>query len=118
MSAPTNASNKTVAVLSLIAEGHSYSQIVESHPDITYRDIFKAAEEALQLLENPSDYHQRMEQIKAKHPRAYERWSDEEEAQLTTMWGRGTSLAQLAIEFERQPSAIRSRIAKLGLDTV
>lgn len=37
-------SEKSVRVLRLIADGHSYSQIVDGNPDIKYRDIFDAAE--------------------------------------------------------------------------
>ena len=34
--------HKSAVVLALIAEGHSYSQIVDGHPGITYPDIFRA----------------------------------------------------------------------------
>ena len=64
-------SNKAVAVLSLISEGCSYSQIVDGHPDITYLDIFAAAEEALRLHESVPDYHSRIAEIKSKYPNAY-----------------------------------------------
>src|SRR5436309_689717 len=107
-------SRKSVKVLRLIADGHSYSQIVDSHADISYRDIFDAAEEALRLSDPPSDYEERMAIIKQKHPRAYERWTPNEDTDLTAMYAQGTSLDQLVAHFQRQPSAIRSRLEKLA----
>jgi hypothetical protein len=46
-------SEKAVKVLRLIADGHSYSQMVNGNPDIKYRDIFDVAEEALSLNIHP-----------------------------------------------------------------
>ncbi len=37
-------------VLGLIAEGRSYDQILQQHPELTYFDIFAAAREALELV--------------------------------------------------------------------
>ncbi len=82
-------SSKSVTVLSLIAEGYSYSQIVDGHPDITYLDVFGAAEEALRIIESPSDYHERMERIKKIYPNAYQKWTEENDASLTALHGGG-----------------------------
>ena len=102
-------------MLGLIADGHSYGQIVDGHPDISYLDIFKAAEEALRLNESQPAYQDRMEEIKRQYPRAYERWEDEEDARLTAMHEQGRTTAEMAEQLERQSSAIRSRLAKLGM---
>jgi hypothetical protein len=114
MTEPRRLSSKSVKVLTLIADGHSYGQIVDSHADISYRDIFDAAEEALRLNDPPSSYEARMVVIKQKYPRAYERWTQSEDAQLAAMYTQGTPLEELAVRFQRQPSAIRSRIEKLS----
>src|SRR5215208_6477736 len=106
-------SEKSIAVLSLIAEGHSYSQIVDGHQEISYHDIFNAAEEALRLAEPESDYHKRMAVIKSRYPRAYEKWSEREDADLQSMHEQRVTVAKIATQFERQPSAIRSRLEKL-----
>lgn len=108
-------SPKSYAVLSLIAEGYSYGQIIEGHPEITYLDIFHAAEEALRLSEAESSYQTRIAKIKEKHPKAYERWEGSEDSQLRSMHSLGASIEELSIHFQRQPSAIRSRLEKLGL---
>ncbi|MBK6722679.1 MAG: hypothetical protein IPG58_05185 [Acidobacteria bacterium] len=107
---------KSRAVLSLIAEGQSYAQIVDGHSGITYLDIFHAAEEALQLNESQSDYQARLARIKEKHPRAYEKWSPEEDAELKLMRANGIGTQKLAEHFLRQPSAISSRLNKFDLE--
>jgi hypothetical protein len=38
-------------ILGLIAEGRSYDQILQQHPELTYFDIFAAAREALELAQ-------------------------------------------------------------------
>lgn len=107
---------KSVTVLRLIADGHSYAQIVDSHADITYLDIFAAAEEALELLESYSVYDERVTKIKQKHSRAYERWMDEEDRELAGMCQEGNTVAEMADHLGRQPSAFRSRLMRLGLE--
>jgi hypothetical protein len=115
MSHGVRLSEKSIAILTLIAEGCSYSQIVDGHPGFSYRDIFAAAEEALRLNEPQSNYDLRMAAIKAKYPRAYEKWTTQEDAELKSMSARGASHDDMAKHFKRQPSAIVSRLEKLGL---
>jgi ATP-dependent DNA helicase RecQ len=64
--------------------------------------------------ETSSNYEERLESVKQDHPRAYERWTEEEDADLLSLYSAGTPLPQLATRFQRQPSAIRSRLAKLS----
>ena len=49
MSTSEKLSEESRTILALIAEGHSYAQIVERDAGITYRAIFAAAQEALAL---------------------------------------------------------------------
>ncbi|HEY3285092.1 MAG TPA: hypothetical protein VGN26_22700 [Armatimonadota bacterium] len=115
MPPPQRLSDKSVTVLRLIAEGRSYSQIVDAHPSITYRDIFLAAEEALQLGKGQPDPPSRITDIRRRHARAYEPWTKEEEHRLAEMHAAGLSVSDLARRLERQPSAIQARLLKLGL---
>jgi hypothetical protein len=140
-------SPKTVAILRLIADGQSYTQIVDGHVDITYLDIFSAAGEALELGEMVSEERGPrtravppppardlppvptrpkrapipvnskviLARIKEKHPRAYQAWTADEDAQLVRLSRTGISLDGLARTFGRRPSAVRSRMTKLGL---
>ena len=53
--------------------------------------------------------------IRARYPRAYEKWTDEELATLQAEFSRGKPIKELANRLGRQPSAIESRLQKLGL---
>jgi hypothetical protein len=119
---PLRLTPKSLLVLKLISAGHSYAQIVDSHPELNYHDIFFAAEEAVWLDEKlgnaaetrPSGI-SAMEKAKQKHPRAYAPWTEAEDAELKTMHAAGRSAAEMAEHFQRQPSAIRSRLGKMGI---
>jgi hypothetical protein len=111
---PRYLSEKSIKVLRLIADGHSYGQIVGGNSDIKYPDIFDAAEEALRLNDTPSAHEERLEFIKKKYSRAYERWTQNEDANLVALHADGLAVDELAARFQRQPSAIRSRLDKLA----
>lgn len=48
-------------------------------------------------------------------PNAYSPWTNNDDAELLAMWGRGATVEELAEHFQRKPGAIVSRIKKLGL---
>jgi flagellar motility protein MotE (MotC chaperone) len=58
---------------------------------------------------------ERLARIRAKHPKAYEKWPEEEDELLRLKFQEGAKLEELSRVFQRQPSAIRSRLRKLGL---
>lgn len=129
-------------VLGLIADGRSYDQVLQQHPELTYFDIFAAAREALELAQpataeptpegstplgvsevfddgtaptQPSRLPSYIERARATHRRAWARWTREEDAQLTSLFQGGDSRADMVQALGRQPGAIRSRLLKLGL---
>ena len=108
-------STKSTAILSLIAEGYSYSQIVDGHPGIKYPDIFAAAQEALDLAQPKDSYQERLAEIRSRYPRAYEPWSEAEDQDLTKMHREGVDAKEMASRLQRQPSAVKSRLKRLGL---
>lgn len=55
--------------------------------------------------------------IRQKHPKAYEKWSTEEDERLMRQSRIGLSIAELSAMFERGPGAIQSRLARLGIET-
>jgi len=57
-----------------------------------------------------------VERARQTHKRAFQRWTAEEDAQLTRLLREGLSPEQIARELERHKGAITSRIVKLGLD--
>lgn len=61
------------------------------------------------------DHTDRLDEIRQTHPNAYKKWTPEEDAHLKQSYAQGLSIDVLATTFQRQPSAIRSRLIKLGL---
>jgi hypothetical protein len=59
---------------------------------------------------------ERLAAIKKRHRRAYERWTPEEDASLRQQFAAGRSIPELAGAFQRQPSAIDSRVRRLVLE--
>lgn len=54
---------------------------------------------------------------RTQYPNAYQAWSIEDDERLLTMYHEGTrDFEVLGMELGRQPSAIRSRLEKLGFD--
>ena len=60
---------------------------------------------------NPRD--ERIQRIRERHPRAYMRWSEEEDEALMRAHREGLTIRELTELFERQRGGIRSRINKL-----
>ncbi len=56
-----------------------------------------------------------LKRIKEKYPQAYTPWTTAADEDLTRRFQAGETTAALASHFQRQPSAIRSRLRKLGL---
>lgn len=56
-----------------------------------------------------------LDEIRRKHPRAYETWTDAEDAELTKYYKESLSVSQLAEKHQRKRRAILSRLKKLGL---
>ncbi|NJK73947.1 MAG: hypothetical protein HC942_07165 [Microcoleus sp. SU_5_6] len=55
------------------------------------------------------------EKIRQKYPRAYVKWSRDEDENLKNDYASGQKIGELANKFQRQPAVIRSRLQKLGL---
>ena len=55
------------------------------------------------------------DKIRQKYPRAYVKWSQDEDENLKKEYASCQQIGELAQRFQRQPGAIRSRLQKLGL---
>lgn len=84
--------------------------IFEEHLEMFTEGLQKA----LQFLGVKSKAYN-LDNIRQKYPKAYERWTSDEDERLKTKYHEGIGIVELATFFQRQPSAIRSRLAKLGL---
>jgi DNA-directed RNA polymerase specialized sigma24 family protein len=56
-----------------------------------------------------------VDEVRQQHPKAYEKWSSNEDEELRKKYNEGMGISELASFFQRQPGAIQSRLAKLGL---
>jgi len=61
----------------------------------------------------PKSYN--LETIRRRYPRAYEKWTEEDDVRLKIEYGKGLGIQPLSEMFQRQPGSIRSRLRKLGL---
>ena len=109
-------SDQSRAILEAIAKGHTYEQILVQELAWTYHDIFQAAAEVLEASGSggPAKAYS-VEGIRHDHPKAYEKWDAAQDAQLRQLFQEGKSVADIAAMMKRQPGAIASRLAKLGL---
>jgi hypothetical protein len=89
---------------------HNRVMVFEEH----VCDFIHAVTEAMPFM-RPDAPPGRLSRLREKHPRAYEKWTKEEDARLRTEFAKGTAKAELAALFQRRPSAITSRLKKLGL---
>jgi len=111
-------SQTAIAVLEMIAAGCTYEQILSAYPDLSYLHIFRAAQEALNLAASSSGTPRPAYTIaekRARYPRAYEQWTDSEDARLRALVHAGNTIAHIAGQLQRNRGAIRSRVLKLGL---
>lgn len=96
-----------------------------AHPDETLDELLDAIKtrrhknEALEETKASTaiSHQQRLNRIRRRYPRAYEKWTEEEDIQLRQQYHAGVGLSELATRLQRQPGAIESRLRKLGLIT-
>ncbi|MBE9570849.1 MAG: hypothetical protein IMF11_09495, partial [Proteobacteria bacterium] len=56
-----------------------------------------------------------LETVRQRYPRAYERWTKDEDVRLKIEYDKGLGIQPLSEMFQRQPGSIRSRLRKLGI---
>ncbi|HZZ41551.1 MAG TPA: hypothetical protein VFE58_01315 [Tepidisphaeraceae bacterium] len=110
-------SARSLVVLEMIAAGSSYEQILAAHRELSYLDIFQAAEEAIGLAVNlPSrQTAHTVAEKRERYPRAYEKWTEKEEITMRKLVRAGMTVARIAGRLQRNRGAIRSRLIKLDL---
>jgi predicted Holliday junction resolvase-like endonuclease len=67
------------------------------------------------LLSNSPQKAYNIQDIRKTHARAYKPWSNEEDKRLKKRYSEGETIDNLALEFQRKPGGISSRLRKLGL---
>jgi len=122
-----------VEVLRAIAGGLSYDQILVRHPELTLDDIRATANFAADLIgqfvivdgiiqvDHVIEFKVRggtalnLTEMRRKHPRAFAKWTKNEEDQLVRLFQQGESIQKMAVIHQRRPGAIRARLERLGL---
>lgn len=67
----------------------------------------------------PGNVRESPEALRARYPSMGSAWSAEDDKQLLALYQQGErNLDTLGKQFGRKPSAIRSRLAKLGLESL
>jgi len=66
-------------------------------------------------LDRPAEKPKTMETIREKYPKAYVRWTEQEEKALKAAFQKGTPIKEIAKQLGRQRGGITSRLKKLGL---
>jgi hypothetical protein len=56
-----------------------------------------------------------VEEIRRSYPKAYAKWSKDEDDRLKNEYIQGKDILELANTFQREVGAIRSRLQKMGL---
>jgi len=79
-----------------------------------FTEFLHALTEAVPFM-RPDPLPSQISVVRKEHPRAYEKWTEEEDARLRSMFGAGKDAAEMAAVLQRQRGAIRSRLRKLGL---
>ena len=106
-------SARATAVLRLISQGRTYEQILSLHPEMTYLDIFSAAQEALDAA--PTGGTRAKEGYEVREPRPSEPWSVAEDAELAQLLAGGENVEEVAARLRRRPDAVRARMIRLNL---
>ena len=107
------------AILYLLYEGRTFDEIFQLHPNLTVLDVSRAAGDGLRALEEEAKLRvetraERIARVRTKHPRAFEPWTEAEDARLVTRWrSREVKLSELARAMERPSGAVRMRLEKL-----
>jgi hypothetical protein len=91
---------------------HNRVMVFQEHLMAFSRGFKKAFEF---MIEEDRSKAYNVEQIRREYPRAYAKWTEEEDIRLRDGYTQGKIINELAKIFQRKPGAIRSRLRKLGL---
>ena len=114
-------SEKSTAILKLLARGYGYDQVLLANENWTLHDIFAAAAEALELADGSRESkfpaHRTIAKLREVHPQAYAPWSYGDDWQLRTLLASGGTIPEIAAKMGRSRAAISRRMESLGYMT-
>jgi hypothetical protein len=104
----------------VISESKPVSGEFQHHRVMIFEEDFEAFIEGIDktidfIRKNQKQKSFNLEKIRQQYPKAYTKWSSEDDELLQNKYDEGISIAELSQFFQRQPSAIRSRLEKLAV---
>jgi len=95
--------------------GNLFDKIVidDSEEDINLKKQFSEVDYK-SSTKSKSEYHEKVEEIREKYPKAYMPWTESDDILLEDYFTKGKPISEIAELFKRKPSAIHSRLKKLG----
>jgi len=106
----------------VISESKAVGSEYEHHRVMIFEEDIEAFIEGvdktidfIRKRQKPKSY---IEKIREQYPKAYTKWSSEDDELLQNKYDAGISVAELSQFFQRQPGAIRSRLEKLGIKKI
>jgi hypothetical protein len=93
--------------------GEAFLAVINEH-EVSAGDDMRPDDALPPSASPPPANDERLAAIRQHHGRAYEKWTEADDADLLSLHSAGTPLSQLATHFQRQPSAISARLAKLS----
>jgi DNA-binding CsgD family transcriptional regulator len=107
-------SDKSTEIFRQLSSGLSEETILQTQPLIDRLDIVQAAREALILNQAVQVRDERSDKVMRQYPRAYDKWSPDEERRVAEMYNSGKTMREIAATVLRQPNAIKNRLEKMG----
>jgi hypothetical protein len=102
-----------------VSRESSPSDVMDVDDTAAEQDLETVAHEQTGSEESLADQEAKLPEYvivaRQRHPKAYARWTIEEDNRLRELYSSGMDITALAPVLERQPSAIRARLTKLGL---
>ena len=123
---------KITDVLKLLGEGYTYKQISEKL-NITPNDIILSVHIASDIISDMVSIRGKdiisakmevilknnrlvpLEEVRKKHPRAFEKWHESETNNLISYYKSGKSIAEISIILQRTYGSIKAQLEKVGL---
>ncbi len=100
----------------LLGEHYEHQRVMVLEENIpSFKEAMESTFEFLGLGVNKAQKQVRFEDIRKQFPRAYEKWTPEEDDKLRRLLEKGADVNALAEALQRQPGAVTSRLRKLGL---
>jgi hypothetical protein len=104
--------------MKLERHGADLTRIVREQADAGAAPPVAPPASAASDVEARSWHEEQVAEARRMHPRAYEPWTDGEDARLRALADEGTPLDAISRTLERQPNAVRIRAERLGVVVV